>query len=261
MCVKSYLFATLVLLAGCAPARQALGASFDCRRASTRVEVLICSDAVLSTLDDQLDASYKTVDAGRALPGLREEQRAWLAQRARCGDAACLGDLYRRRIADLSASAGAPPPAADASPPSGLAGSRYCVFGSGNSYDMLLARLNRDGSLAFGLTSWTANGSNFSVAGTARPSGQGWRYEESMNSPDPDQRCAVVVDRTPDGGFQVSTVEGARCEAFAGHGAVLYGTDVFPKTSRAGDAPPSFSGETLMQVGCDRPKTGRRRIP
>lgn len=239
--------------------RPALGASFDCRRASARIELVICSDPTLSALDDQLDASYKAADAGRALPALRQEQRAWLAQRARCADAACLGDMYRRRIADLSAPP--PPPDADASSPAGPPSGRYCVFGSGNSYEMLLARPNRDGSLAFGLTSWTANGSNFSVAGTARPSGQGWRYEENMTSADPDQRCAVVVDRTPDGGFQVATVEGARCEALAGHGAVLYGTDVFPPASRAGDAPPSISGEALMRVGCDRPRTGRRRIP
>jgi hypothetical protein len=242
-------------------ARQALAASFDCRRASARVEVLICSDPTLSALDDQLDASYKAADAGRALPALHEEQRTWLAQRARCGDAACLADLYRRRIADLSASVGAPPPAADAGSPAGPAGGRYCVFGSGNSYDMLLAQPNRDGSLAFGLTSWTADGSNFAVAGTARPSGRGWRYEENMTSPDPDQRCAVVFDRTPDGGFQVATVEGARCEADAGHGAVLYGTDIFPAASRAGDAPQSFTGETLMQIGCERPRTGRHRGP
>ena len=261
MCVRSYLFAALALLAGFAPARQALGASFDCRRASTRVEVLICSDPVLSSLDDQLGARYKAADASRALPALRDEQRAWLAQRARCADAACLGDMYRRRIADLSAAAGAPPATADVTPSSGPAGGRYCVFGAGNSYDMLMARLDPDGSLAFGLTSWTPAGSNFSVAGTARPSGRGWRYEDGMTSPDPDQRCAVVVDRTPDGGFQVATVEGARCEAFAGHGAVLYGTDVFPRTSRAGDAPASISGETLMQVGCERSRTGRRRLP
>ena len=261
MCVRSYLFAALVLLAGCASAQQALGASFDCQRASTRVEVLICSDPVLSMLDDQLGASYKAADPGRALPTLRAEQRAWLAQRSSCSDAACLGDMYRRRIAALSASAGASPPTADAGSPAGLAGGRYCVFGGGNSYSMLLARPNRDGSLEFGLTSWAANGSNFSVNGTARPNGRGWRYEESMNSPDPNQRCAVVINRMPDGGFQVDTVEGARCEADAGHGAALYAADAFPAASRAGDAPRSFTGETLMQVGCERPRTGRRRGP
>ena len=261
MCGKVCVLTVLVLLAGCASTRQALGASFDCRRASTRVETLICFDSTLSVLDDQLNVSYKAVSAGRTLPVLRQEQRAWLTERARCGDAACLEDMYRRRIAELSASTGAPQPAADAGSPAGLTGGKYCVFGGGNSYDMLLARPNRDGGLEFALTSWTAKGSNFSVSGTARPSGRGWRYEANMNSPDPNQRCAVVVDRMPDGGFQVVTVEGARCEANAGHGAVLYGTDTFPAASRAGDAPRSFTGETLMQVGCERPRTGRQRRP
>lgn len=123
---------------------------------------------------------------------------------------------------------------------------------------MLLARPDRDGNLTFGLTSWTAGGSNFSVAGTARPSGRGWRYEENMTAPDPVQHCTVILDRTPDGGFRVATVEGARLRGSRRSRAVLYGTANFPAASRAGDAPPSLTGETLAQVGCDRPRTGKR---
>ena len=83
MCVRSYLVAAIVFLTGCASARQALSASFDCQRASTRDEVLICSDPVLSMLDDQLSAGYKAASVGGASPALRGEQRAWLARRAR----------------------------------------------------------------------------------------------------------------------------------------------------------------------------------
>lgn len=105
------LLAALAVLAACASSRQTLAASFDCQRASTRLEVMICSDPTLSALDDQLDAGYKAADARHAVPALREEQRAWLAQRARCADAACLGDMYRHRVVDLSAIAAAASPA------------------------------------------------------------------------------------------------------------------------------------------------------
>ena len=35
-------------------------ASFDCAKAGTKVEKLICGDAGLSKLDDELAAAYKT---------------------------------------------------------------------------------------------------------------------------------------------------------------------------------------------------------
>jgi hypothetical protein len=51
---------------------------------------------------------------------------------------------------------------------------KYCLYGKSKSYDMLLVRQNPDGTLAFGLSSWTEAGSNFSVAGSAKPLGTGW---------------------------------------------------------------------------------------
>jgi len=129
---------------------------------------------------------------------------------------------------------------------------KYCVFGNGNSYDMLLIRQQPDGVLAFGLSSWTAAGSNFSVAGSAKPSGDRWTYRDQMNAADPDQRCGVDLAQSADGTWRVTTVEGARCEALAGHGAVLYGADVFPPRSRAGDAPAKFGMEDMQRIGCDR---------
>ncbi len=71
-----------------------------------------------------------------------------------------------------------------------------------------------------------------------------------MTSSDPTARCAVVIGRTPDGGYTVATVEGARCEGLAGHGAVLDHTDVFPRATRNGGAPAGISQETLQSEGC-----------
>ena len=146
--------------------------------------------------------------------------------------------------------------AAAAGPESG----KYCVFGKGKSFDMLLAQPRPDGSLAFALSSWTPDGSNFGVGGIAPRSGTGWAYRDQMNSPDPNQRCGIDIQLDGKGTYRVSTVEGARCEGYAGHGAVLYGTDVFPPGSRVGTAPPAFlEGENLTRIGCDRPNPGRRQ--
>jgi len=123
---------------------------------------------------------------------------------------------------------------------------------------MLLAQPRPDGSLAFALSSWTPDGSNFGVGGIALRSGTGWAYRDLMNSPDPKQRCGIDIQLDGKGTYRVSTVEGARCEANAGHGAVLYGMDVFPPGSRVGAAPSAFlDDENLTRIGCDRPSPGR----
>jgi hypothetical protein len=96
------------------------------------------------------------------------------------------------------------------------------------------------------------------VGGIAPRSGTGWAYRDQMNSPDPNQRCGIDIQLDAKGTYRVSTVEGARCEGYAGHGAVLYGTVVFPPRSRVGAAPPAFlEGENLTRIGCDRPSPGR----
>src|SRR6266478_6549061 len=89
--------------------------------------------------------------------------------------------------------------AATAGPESG----KYCVFGKGNSYSMLLAQPRPDGSLAFALSSWTPEGSNFSVGGIAPRSGTGWAYRDQMNSPDPNQRCGVDIQLDGKGTYRV----------------------------------------------------------
>ncbi len=62
--------------------------------------------------------------------------------------------------------------------------------------------------------------------------GPAWQYRSDMDSPDPMARCAVNIDPRSDGGYNVSTLDGARCEALAGHNMVLYGIEVFPASSR-----------------------------
>jgi uncharacterized protein len=93
--------------------------SFDCARASTQVERLICADPKLAELDSALAAAY----AGRRreapdLLRLKAEQEKWLKGRdAQClalSDdamvAGCVAQAYERRLADLAQRAAGPAP-------------------------------------------------------------------------------------------------------------------------------------------------------
>lgn len=89
-----------MLLAACTAAA---AASFDCTRATGRVERLVCADAGLSALDDELaDAHAMQPQGGKAAARLRATQRAWLRTRDACADAACVRGSIERRIAELA---------------------------------------------------------------------------------------------------------------------------------------------------------------
>lgn len=80
-------------------------ASFNCNDASTEVELTICANDRLSTLDTALNIAYRDIfktnfdeDAERA----RNDQRAWLAIRDECGsDLECLFQSYTARLGEL----------------------------------------------------------------------------------------------------------------------------------------------------------------
>jgi uncharacterized protein len=78
--------------------------SFDCRRAGTRVEHLICGDAHVSQLDRRMASAYATFlrrISTREQARLRENQRLWLVHRNQCTTVECLIAAYDDRIAWL----------------------------------------------------------------------------------------------------------------------------------------------------------------
>lgn len=105
--------AFLVLLVG-SFSKPVIAASFDCAKASTSVEVAICSDEQLSDLDKQLARVYK-----QAGPDQKTQQRAWLKYRNTCGsNVQCLVEVYKQRISVLQGVGAAPKAlaSADSSP-------------------------------------------------------------------------------------------------------------------------------------------------
>jgi uncharacterized protein YecT (DUF1311 family) len=84
--------------------------SFDCSKASSQVEELLCSDPELAALDVELARLYKAVSAqttGQKLKTLRTYQRGWIKGRNDCwkavgaGARACVEASYRDRIREL----------------------------------------------------------------------------------------------------------------------------------------------------------------
>ncbi|HWT15210.1 MAG TPA: lysozyme inhibitor LprI family protein, partial [Patescibacteria group bacterium] len=90
----------LLCLLPCASAR---AASFDCAKATTTVEQLVCTNPALSDLDDDLAATYRQATSlaspGDAEP--KQSQRTWLKRRNACSDADCVAAAYQARIAEL----------------------------------------------------------------------------------------------------------------------------------------------------------------
>lgn len=81
----------------------AFAPSFDCAKASTGPERLICSDRDLSKLDVALSQAYskareKSADKNK----LKSEQLEWFKRsRNACADKTCMENAYKQRISDL----------------------------------------------------------------------------------------------------------------------------------------------------------------
>lgn len=78
-------------------------ASFDCTKAKSQSEILICSDSALSVLDDELGVLYKraTAVAPHKAEFARLNRSEWQKRETACSTKACLLDWYARRRAQL----------------------------------------------------------------------------------------------------------------------------------------------------------------
>ena len=78
-------------------------ASFDCDKARGTVEKKICTDPILSALDDELLFSYlNTLDDADKPNVVKSDQRTWLQlTRNKCESSKCIENAYRQRTSDL----------------------------------------------------------------------------------------------------------------------------------------------------------------
>lgn len=87
---------------------QAQAAGFDCRKAHTQVEKLICASPKLSSLDDEMARLYQAVEGetrgtdgetGEVSDSFGKDQTHWRETvRDKCGDAGCIERAYVARI-------------------------------------------------------------------------------------------------------------------------------------------------------------------
>lgn len=79
------------------------GTSFDCAKASTQVEKLICSNAELSKLDELLSVSYAQGNAlSKSKTEFMSSQRRWLIEkRNTCADTPCIKNAYETRMHEI----------------------------------------------------------------------------------------------------------------------------------------------------------------
>ena len=118
-----------------------LGASFDCTKATTNVEMLICKDTPtsreISELDVTLNNLYSLAVKNSNNPAaLKKEQINWLKQvRDKCNDVSCLEEVYTLRVLQLTNRT-----SDSSSPPEIIFGtfserSKVCNRGMGDSWD------------------------------------------------------------------------------------------------------------------------------
>lgn len=95
---------TSAMMQSSQPAQAAIVASFDCGKASSRIEKLVCSTPATAEVDRRLAGAYRVAAAKSSDPErLKLQQREWLKERNACDDATCLLKTTEARIQALSA--------------------------------------------------------------------------------------------------------------------------------------------------------------
>ena len=104
------------LAAGNVYAAEEIKPSFDCAKAKTRVEKLICSDAELAKLDREMSSEYHSLVSDKTLDGelkeiLKNNQKKWLDRREKTPclenedvseQQKCIKNAYRIRIKEIN---------------------------------------------------------------------------------------------------------------------------------------------------------------
>lgn len=78
-------------------------ASYDCQKAGSAVEKMICNEQELSIKDSYLSLLYNQLSNTASSSQLTESQKQWLKERNRCQSPSCLANAYDQRINALVA--------------------------------------------------------------------------------------------------------------------------------------------------------------
>jgi len=189
-----------VILALLVPS-QSWAASFDCAKASTKLEKLICSDKELNALDDALGKAYKkALNVATNRDALKNGQKEWLRTTLRpCDiDKACLVPAYNNRIAALDQRQEAMTFDTELY---GTYGLQHSAEGGGSTYDVtncLTIMPDKGSRVRFSLYVESDEGRSCSVEGVALANGANleFRRTEQVNTDAPvDCILRFVIDQ------------------------------------------------------------------
>jgi uncharacterized protein len=93
------------------PRAATVSPSFNCRRASSRSERMVCGSDRLASLDREMSSQFYSAlsrASGSARAELRRSRDAFLRTRERCADAACVEQSYLARMDEIRAIASRP---------------------------------------------------------------------------------------------------------------------------------------------------------
>ena len=92
----------LIFAAMLLTANTSCAASYDCAKAGTKVEKMICADPELSKLDKDLSSVYSKVLKESSDPSaLKQQQREWTKERNKCVNSECIKTKYQDQITSL----------------------------------------------------------------------------------------------------------------------------------------------------------------
>lgn len=87
------------MLAGLMLAVSAQGASFDCGKAQTKMEHIICDNPEISKLDEELSVAYKAaLKDEKQADAIKQAQKQWMKARNGCPDTVCIKQAYEARL-------------------------------------------------------------------------------------------------------------------------------------------------------------------
>lgn len=172
-------------------------ASFDCVKARSETEKMICGNAELIKLDEDLARAYARATANPAdREFVREWQRTWLSAREACGAPDCMKPAYVAQISDLNERA------ERGATTTGFSGKyeRY-VNGKRDSHTsrLTVVELKGDRVRVFGTSVWVSNAAIGAVnvgeiSGLARVMGNRIAYTDADN-----EECKFVITFTGKG--------------------------------------------------------------
>lgn len=175
-------------------------ASFDCTKATSNNEKLICNSPTLSSLDEQLSAKYK-IALNDGDDALRADQQKWIKSTNKtCLSEACLSDAYKQRINVLDSWRVEVP---SDNTMIGNFDVKHPVFVVNNEktdgyekisvHDCLSISKINSTTIKFNINSVGANAHICSISGTATLKNGVYYYDKSSDTTDDDSNCNLTI--------------------------------------------------------------------